>query len=117
MKRIYILTTLLAGSMVYAGNTLLCKVAPISLYSTVTHNTARIKSHRTYSIEAVYLPNGTVATDKLLVNKKVFDLYKRADGITTYIRGKYLIYHSKGRYYIKKVGTTHTGRMNCKESR
>ena len=98
-----------------ANAKLQCKVAPLSLYSVEHKNVKRIKSNRTYTIETVINADGTTDRDKLLVNKEVYDLYSRDKGEpTSYIRGQYLILEYKDKYYIRKVGTTHTARLNCK---
>lgn len=88
----------------------ICHTAEISLYSTVTHKTAYIKSNITFDI--------VDHNSHLVINRKLFRHYRTANGITSYIRGKTLIFkEGKGinkHYYIRKVDQEYTTQLICK---
>ena len=105
----------ITASLATAGDNLplICTLASLSLYSTVTHKVAGVHSNHSYTIEQVLRHDNSRDYSKLLVNHKIYDLYEAKEYIKSYIRGGYIIYHSKGRYYFKKVNSKYTTRMIC----
>ena len=109
-------TFALAGEGMYSpiNRALECTVAEVSLYNSKTASTTELNDHNIYKIKQVKSADGTVDASLLKVNNKTFNRTTLDDGVTTYQRGKVLIFKSLGRYYIKKIPSPYTGMLICK---
>ncbi len=104
----YILLAILITNTVFAQE---CKVADTSLYSVHMDGVEELPkeyANKTYTLKHI--------GDTIMLNNKKYQFYNKGDGVTSYLRGKYLILHSKEHYYLRDVSKDYTWRFICDDT-